>query len=238
MFKSSNPALKSDIYTKLSQYTTDAGPMTLSGTINKTSLLLLLVLGSGVLGWQVANPAVIIAGGLIGLVIGIATAMKQTWSPITAPAYAICQGITLGALSSVFEALYSGIVIQAIGLTIATLFTLLGAYQSGLIKVTEKFKLGVVAATGGVFAVYMLQFVLRLFGIQLFSTGPVGIIISLVIVCIAALNLVLDFDFIETGVAQQAPGYMEWYSGFGLLVTLLWLYVEILNLLARLRQQD
>lgn len=146
----------------------------------------------------------------------------------------------LGALSAIFEAKYPGIVFQAVLGTMGTFLALLLAYRSHLIRATENFKLGVVAATGGIALVYILQVVLRMFGINMpyiNDSGPMGILVSVVIVTIAALNLVLDFDFIEKGAERGAPKYMEWYASFGLLVTLIWLYLEILRLLAKSRKK-
>ena len=165
------------------------------------------------------------------------TAFKKTWSPVTAPIYALLEGLFLGALSSMMEQRFPGIVIQAVGLTFGTLFALLFAYKSGLIRATENFKLGIVAATGGIMLVYMATIVLGFFGIgipYIHGSGTVGILFSLFVVVIAALNLVLDFDFIETGAKMGAPKYMEWYGAFGLVVTLIWLYLEMLRLLAKL----
>ena len=146
----------------------------------------------------------------------------------------------LGVLSVMFESRYPGIVVQAVFLTFGVLGTLLLAYQSGLIKATENFKLGIVAATGGIFFIYIINMVMGFFGSSIpviHSNGTFGIIFSVVVVAIAALNLVLDFDFIETGVERGAPKYMEWYASFGLLVTLIWLYIEILRLLAKLQSR-
>jgi len=163
---------------------------------------------------------------------------RKPWAGITTPLYAALQGLALGGISVVFEARYPGIVSQAIFLTFGTLAALLMAYRSGLIKATENFKLGIVAATGGIFFIYLIGFVLSFFGVSIpliHGSGPVGILFSLVVVTIAALNLVLDFDFIEMGAERGAPKYMEWYGAFGLLVTLVWLYLELLRLLAKLQ---
>ena len=176
----------------------------------------------------------------MALVIGIVIHFKKTWSMYLAPIYSVCQGVALGALSAFFEARYPGIVIQAVGLTFSTLFCLLGAYKSGMIKVTENFKLGVAAATGGLCLFYFATFILGLFGVPMtffHGNGLMSIGLSLVVVGIAALNLVMDFDFIEQGADQGAPKYMEWYSAFGLMVTLIWLYIEILRLLAKLQSR-
>jgi uncharacterized YccA/Bax inhibitor family protein len=160
---------------------------------------------------------------------------------VTAPIYALLEGLVLGGLSATIELRYPGIAIQAVGLTFGTLFVLLMAYRSGLIKVTQKFRLGIVAATGGIFFFYLAEMLLGFFGIQFTSingAGPIGIGFSLVIVAIAALNLVLDFDFIEQGVQVGAPKYMEWYGAFGIMVTLVWLYLEILRLLSKFRSRN
>jgi uncharacterized YccA/Bax inhibitor family protein len=158
----------------------------------------------------------------------------------TAPIYALLEGLFLGGISAIFEAQYPGIVIQAVSLTFGTLFCLLLAYRSGIIKVTENFKLGVAAATGGIALIYLATLVLGLFGVRMpfiHESGLIGIGFSLFVVVIAALNLVLDFDFIESGAKSGAPKYMEWYAAFGLMVTLIWLYIEILRLLAKLRSR-
>jgi len=173
-------------------------------------------------------------------VLALVTTFKKTWSPVTAPLYALVEGFFLGAISAMFNARFEGIVFQAVLLTFCTLFALLFAYRSGLIKATENFKLGVVAATGGIALVYLATIVLGFFGIKIpmiHDSGIVGIGFSLFVVVIAALNLVLDFDFIENGVEQGAPKYMEWYGAFGLMVTLVWLYIEFLRLLSKLQSR-
>jgi uncharacterized YccA/Bax inhibitor family protein len=169
------------------------------------------------------------------------TVFKKEWAPVTAPIYALLEGLVLGGLSAMTELRYPGIAIQAVSLTFGTLFVLLMAYSSRIIKVTEKFRLGVVAATGGIMVFYLLQMVLGFFGIQfhtLNGAGVIGIGFSVLICAIAALNLVLDFDFIERGVNYGAPKYMEWYGAFGIMVTLIWLYLEILRLLSKMRSRQ
>jgi uncharacterized YccA/Bax inhibitor family protein len=169
------------------------------------------------------------------------TFFKPTLAPITTPIYAALEGLALGAISALVEMRFPGIVIQAVALTFGTLFCLLMAYRSGLIQATENFKLGVVAATGGIFMIYMVSWVLSFFGTSvpfIHESGIIGILFSLGVVVIAALNLVLDFDFIEQGAESGAPKYMEWYAAFGLLVTLVWLYIEILHLLMKLRSRN
>ncbi|HUH91291.1 MAG TPA: Bax inhibitor-1/YccA family protein [Lysobacter sp.] len=252
MIRSSNPALKSASFLDLHSGAIVRGGsdvMTLNGTVNKTGMLLLLCVLTASFAWsQVSTPAGIVGaqpymwGGLIGgLVLAMVTIFKKEWAPVTAPLYALVEGFFLGAISAMFNHMYEGIVMQAVLLTFGTLFALLFAYRSGLVKATENFKLGVVAATGGVFLVYMASMVLGFFGINIpmiHESGLLGIGFSLVVVVIAALNLVLDFDFIETGVEQGAPKYMEWYGAFGLMVTLVWLYVEFLRLLSKLQSRD
>jgi uncharacterized YccA/Bax inhibitor family protein len=192
----------------------------------------------------VSNPGVVmpflLGGAIGGFIVAMVTIFKKTWAPVTVPIYALLEGLFLGAISAMFEQMYPGIVIQAVGLTFGTLFALLFAYKSGLIKATENFKLGVVAATGAVALIYMASIVLSFFGTSIpyiHESGTIGILFSLAVVVIAALNLVLDFDFIETGAERGAPKYMEWYGAFGLLVTLIWLYLEMLRLLSKLNSR-
>ncbi len=222
--------------------------MTLEGTVHRTFFLLCLVVAGAASTWGLlaTRPDLlwpVMLGSIISsFVVAMVTIFKQQWSPYTAPAYAVLEGLGLGVLSSVFEAIYPGIVIPAVALTFGTLFALLAAYRSGLVKATENFKLGVVAATGGVALFYLVSIVMRFgFGVDvplIHEGGIWGIGFSLFVVGLAALNLVLDFDFIEKGVEQRAPQYMEWYAAFGLMVTLIWLYVEILRLMAKLRSRD
>lgn len=246
--RTANPALNAKTFTGL-RVRDESRMMTLQGTVHKTGLLLLLVLIGAWWTWKMfftaQNPAVVypwIMGGAIGgLVAGLVTTFKKEWAGVTAPIYALLEGLMLGGISSIFEAMFKGIVIQAVGLTFGTLFCLLIAYRSGMIRATENFKLGVVAATGGIFLVYMATWILGFFGIGMpfiHENGIIGIGFSVFVVVIAALNLVLDFDFIEHGAESGAPKYMEWYAAFGLMVTLVWLYVEILRLLAKLRSRD
>jgi uncharacterized YccA/Bax inhibitor family protein len=222
--------------------------MTVQGTVNRTGVLLLLVVGAAAFTWtSVMNGATagimgwVWGGAIAGLVLALVTVFKKTWAPYTSPLYAVAEGLFLGAISAMIEQRFPGIVIQAVSLTFGVAFALLLAYTSGVIKATENFKLGIVAATGGVFLVYMVNMVMGFFGASipfLHSSGPVGIGISVVIVIIAALNLVLDFDFIENASEQGAPKYMEWYGAFGLVVTLIWLYLEMLRLLAKIQSRD
>jgi uncharacterized YccA/Bax inhibitor family protein len=222
--------------------------MTIDGTVSKTALLLVLTVVAAALtytrtldgGLLDVAPGLLIGGSLLGLVVAIATIVKPTWARWTAPLYAVVEGAVVGAISAIYEFDFNGIVAQAAGLTFAVLAVMLAAYRTRLIQVTQSFRTGVVAATGAIALVYLVSLGLRLFGVGvpfLHDNGPVGIVISVVIVAVAALNLVLDFDFIEQGAKRGAPAHLEWYGAFGLLVTLIWLYLEILRLLSKLRSR-
>ena len=243
--KSSNPALGEKLFDRYPRDIAMSERMTVNGTINKTLILLVLLVIPAVWVWNsfyeggMQNVSTWIWVGVIGgLIFAIVTIFKQTWAPYTAPIYALLEGLFIGGISAMMEAQYPGIVFQAVALTFGTLAALLVAYRAKIIVVTEKFKMGVVAATGGIFIVYMLSFVLGIFGVNIpliHSNGLFGIGFSLFVVVIAALNLVLDFDFIEKGAEHGAPKFMEWYGAFGLVVTLVWLYIEFLRLLSKLR---
>jgi len=182
-----------------------------------------------------------VAGLIGGLIFALITTFKQQWAPVTAPVYALFEGMVLGGISAMLELRFPGIAIEAVCLTFGTLVVLLVAYRSGVIPVTEKFRMGVVAATGGIALFYVMEMILGFFHVHFTSvngSGAIGIGFSILVVVIAALNLVLDFDFIERGVAAGAPKYMEWYGAFGLMVTLIWLYIEILRLLAKSRSRN
>jgi uncharacterized YccA/Bax inhibitor family protein len=242
LMKTANPALNANSFRVEQGVAGEA--MTLTGTVNKTGILLLCVIATAAWSWsrffrapaaETVMPELLI-GSVGGFVFALVTIFKKAWSPVTAPIYALLEGLALGGISAVFEMRYHGIAIQAVGLTFGTLLALLIAYHSGLIRVSEKFKLGVVAATGGIAVFYLVQFVLGFFGMRFAAvngSGWIGIGFSVVVVIVAALNLILDFDFIESGVSGGAPKYMEWYGAFGLIVTLVWLYLEILRLLAK-----
>lgn len=254
IMRSGNPALNQNTFLDAGSGSVvggDTGTMTINGTVNKTGFLLFLAVLTAAFAWNqtigtdgslAPGAKLYMWGGLIGgLLFSLATIFKKEWAPVTAPAYALFEGLFLGAISAVFNAAYPGIVMQAVLLTFGTLFALLFAYRSGLIKATENFKLGVVAATGGIALVYLASIVLRMFGKDIpmiHESGVLGIGFSLVVVVVAALNLVLDFDFIEQGSEQGAPKYMEWYGAFGLMVTLVWLYIEFLRLLSKLQSRD
>jgi uncharacterized YccA/Bax inhibitor family protein len=245
LFKTSNPALNEKTFEGRVAVAGEA--MTLQGTVNKTGVLLLCVVITSAWTWGIAHSQAPEAalpwmmGGLVGgLVFALATIFKKEWSPITAPVYALCEGLVLGGISALLERTYPGIAIQAMGLTFGVTAVMLMLYRTGVLRATPKFTVGVVAATGGIFVVYMVDLVLGIFGRHvplLNSSGPLGIGVSAVIVIIAALNLILDFDFVETGVHARAPKYMEWYGAFGIMVTLVWMYMEILRLLSKMRQR-
>jgi uncharacterized YccA/Bax inhibitor family protein len=243
--RSGNPALSNQTFAGY-RAVSGADQMTLSGTVNKTALALLLLLTTASIVWNrgASDPALglrVLVGAVGGLIVALATVFKKTWAPYTTPIYALLEGAVLGGISVVTEARYPGIVSQAVFLTFGTLGALLLAYRSGIIRATENFKLGVVAATGGIALVYLLSFILGFFGVNIpliHSSGMFGILFSVFVVVVAALNLVLDFDFIEQGVDRGAPKFMEWYGAFGLLVTLVWLYLEILHLLQKLQSRQ
>lgn len=244
--RSGNPVLNDRSFPRATRGTAD-GLMTIEGTVNKTMLLLTICVATAAWTWgrffstgSVESISTLMWVGLLGgLVLAVVTAFRPVWAKVTAPAYAALEGLAIGGISAFFESKYPGIVIQAVGLTFGTLLCLLGVYRSGLIAVTENFKLGVVAATGAIALLYVVQIVMRMFGSDgmgfIHEGGVVGILFSLFVVAIAALNLVLDFDFIESGARDGAPKHMEWYGAFGLVVTLVWLYLEILRLLGKTR---
>lgn len=254
LMKTSNPALGENTFRNVAgvgygTYIDAASRMTMSGTVNKTGILLLLAVASAAWTWyrfmasgDISSIAgLLMLGAIGGFICAMVTVFKKEWSPALAPVYALLEGLVLGGISAITNIRYPGIAMQAVGLTFGTMFVLLFLYRSRIIKVTQKFRLGVIAATGGIMVFYLVQMVLGFFGVHFLAlngSGALGIGISLFICAIAALNLVLDFDFIERGVNYGAPKYMEWYGAFGLMITLVWLYLEILRLLARTRSRD
>ena len=253
-----NPAMNEAVYRRAGHADSPAHAMTLNGTAMKTLALLTILLVTGSIAWE--QTFQVIAGAqetgkfvvpptaagflILGFVGGLTTCLVAIFAPrtapLTAPLYAAFEGLVLGAVSALFESRYAGIVTQAVGLTIGTLAVMLVLYATRIVQATEKFKVGVMAATGAIALIYVVNFLLRLFGHgipYIHESGLIGIGFSLFVVAIAALNLVLDFDFIEQGVRAGAPRYMEWYGGFSLLVTLVWLYLEVLRLLAKLNDR-
>lgn len=246
-FRTSNPALSEKAF----QTAANVGvgeAMTVQGTVNKTGVLLLCVIATSAWTWglshspqpESAMPWMI--GGIFGgLIAALVTIFKREWAPITAPIYALLEGLFLGGISAVLDKSYPGIAFNAVGLTFAVLAVMLIAYKTGTIRVTQNFKLGVIAATGGIALFYLAQIVLGFFHVAVPAvngSGIIGIGFSLFVVVIASLNLVLDFDMIETGARMGAPRYMEWYGAFGLMVTMIWLYLEMLRLLSKLQRRN
>lgn len=209
--------------------------MTVQGAINKSFILFGIMLLTALVGFSMPSPIFMWGGAIGGLIIVIIAASRPHLSPTLAPLYAAAEGVFVGAISAIYAAAFSGIILQAVMLTMAVLFMMLFIYKSKIIKVTNKLRTGVMMATGAVFLVYMTSIVLGFFGINipyLHEGGPIGIVISLVIIGIASMNLLLDFDNFEKGEQYGAPAYMEWFSAMGLLITLVWLYIEILRLIA------
>jgi uncharacterized YccA/Bax inhibitor family protein len=244
--RTSNPALREE-YFRRHPAAAGSGVMTLNGTTTKSFVLILLAIFSAAFTWReylsgntgVLGPAILV-GGLGGLVVAMVTIFKPHLAGVTAPLYAVLEGLILGALSATYQARWAGLPMQAVGLTFMVFLAMLIVYRTGLIKVTDKFRFGVAAATGGIALFYFLSIILSLFGVGIpliNGAGIIGIGFSLLVVGVAALNLVLDFDLIEGGVAAGAPKYMEWYAAFGLLVTLVWLYLEMLRLLSKMNRR-
>lgn len=247
--QSSNPAFLTNPFQERGRVIDISNTMTMGGTVNKTGILLLLALLPAAFVWNMffkapANPSVVMPWmwlGLIGgLILSLVTVFKAAWSPITAPLYAVMEGLFLGGISAIFETSYPGIVVQATSLTFATLFSMLALYKTGIVRATENFKMGVLAATGGIAIVYVIAMIVSLFGVNvsfIYGNGLFSILFSVFVVIIAALNFVIDFDFIEQGSRSAAPKYMEWYGAFALMVTLIWLYIEILRLLSKINSR-
>ena len=244
--RTSNPALKDNTFSGVRAAAGEPA-MTLQGTATKSLLLIMLTVFSASFTWNavasgntaILGPATLV-GGIGGFIVALITIFKPKVSPYTGPIYAVLEGLLLGGISSLYNQRFQGLPLQAVALTFGVFMALLIVYRTGLIRATENFRLGVVAATGGIAIMYLLSFVLGFFGVRmsfLHDSSPLSIGISLVVVVVAALNLVLDFDFIEKGAEQGAPKYMEWYGAFGLLVTLVWLYLEILRLLSKLNSR-
>lgn len=248
--QSSNPAMK-----QFEQQSMSLGPvdelivddsqrMTVNGTINKTGILLMVVVAVGAFSWNtiLTNPSLgyglAMFGAIGAFIASLVVSFKPTAAPIGAPIVAVLEGLFVGAISAVFEMRYPGLVVQAIGLTIAVMFSMLFAYRTGIIKVTGTFKKVMAFALMGVGLFYVVSFIASFFGaapsyFEMGNNSMFNIGLNLVIVGLAALSLVLDFDFIERASEQNTPKYMEWYGAFGLMITLVWLYIELLRLLAR-----
>ncbi|MGH9604863.1 MAG: Bax inhibitor-1/YccA family protein [Terracidiphilus sp.] len=253
LMKTSNPALGSDTFrdaagSRFGGAIDVTTRMTMSGTVNKTAILLLCAVATAAWTWHLfltsgmAEVAPLMTLGFIGgFILAMVTVFKKEWSPVCAPLYALLEGLALGGISAMVDQRYHGIAMEAVGLTFATLFVMLFLYKARIIKVTRKFMFGVVAATGGIMVFYLVEWVLSIFHFNPFGVlngnGAIGIGFSLLVVGIAALNLVLDFAFIEQGVNYGVPKYMEWYGAFGIMVTLVWLYLEMLRLLTKVNSR-
>ncbi|MCG8329534.1 MAG: Bax inhibitor-1/YccA family protein [Chitinophagales bacterium] len=252
-FESRNPVMKDKLYQQSSNEVIDgemvrggiiSERMTVQGAINKSFVLGGIMLATALFAFTAApalQPLLMWGGAIGGLIVVLIASFRPKSSPITAPIYAALEGLFVGGISAVYASAFNGIVFQAVTLTMAVFFLMLFIYKARIIKVTSKFRTGVIMATGAVFVVYLLSWVLSMFGINmpyLHEGGMIGIGISLVIVGIASLNLLLDFDNFEKGEQYGAPKYMEWFSAMGLLVTLVWLYIEILRLIAIFSSND
>ena len=252
--RTSNPAIKDDMFARARAAAGNpTETMTVSDTINKIGILLLIAVSTASWSWdktlaaasQAAEPGLagastFMGAGIVGFILAIATVFKPTWSPYTAPLYAAVEGVFLGAISAFFEMRYPGIAMQAAFGTMATLGAMLFCYKTGIIRATEKFKTGVFAATGGIMGLYVISWILGMFGVEIpmiHGGGMMGIGFSLFVVGLAALNLILDFDHIEAGERAGAPKFMEWYGAFTIMITLVWLYMEMLRLLAKLKEE-
>ena len=238
--RSGNPALNKNTFKNFTAV--DGNTMTIDGTVNKTAFSLIILLFCAFYTYSSNNTSLIWFGVIGGFILAIATMLKKEWSPFTVPAYAALEGLALGGISSIYNHMYTGIVQQAIFLTIGIFGALLFAYKTKIIQPSENFKLGIFAATGGIGVVYLINFVMRFWGsglsiMSIENASMISIGFSLFVVVIASLNLVLDFDFIEEASEKSVPKYMEWYAAFGLMVTLIWLYLEILRLLAKLQSR-
>lgn len=246
--KSSNPTLKDSIFDKEGRATDTSNAMTIDGAIGKTGILLLLVVLGGMLTWNmfgnVSYHNMIMPlfwfGIIGGFILAMVISFKRTTAPYLAPVYAFLEGIAMGGISAILNNMYNGIAFQAICLTVLVATLMLVLYRFRVIRATERFRSIIILATASIAVFYLISFVLSFFGIysplSLNSTAPLWLTlgVSVVVVVIAALNLILDFDFIERGAEYGSPKYMEWYGAFGLTVTLVWLYLEILKLLARI----
>lgn len=249
MYRTSNPALGESALKRLQAHAgVGASTMTVGGTALKTLVLLVVAAASAGWVWSAyfggspdAALAAATVGGIGGLAVGLVTCFVPRVAPWTAPLYAVLEGLLLGGVSAMYEQQYQGLPLQAVGLTFGTLFVLLAAYSTGLLRATDRFRAGITAATLGIAVYYLIAFAGSFFGFQMpliHDNGWLGIGFSLVVVAVAALNYVLDFDFVERGARAGLDRRMEWYGAFGLLVTTVWLYLELLRLLGKLRSRD
>ena len=244
LFKSGNPTLNEKMFEKTIQVG-EVDTMTERGTLNKFGFLMIMVIASASFTWSAFAQGKdvfgwVIGAAIVGFILALVICFKPKWSGYLAPAYGLVEGVFVGGISAYYNYAFAeqapGIVMQAVGLTFGVVIAMYLLYRFGIIKATQKFKTIIFTATAGIAVFYLLAFILRFFGIQMplihESTG-IGIAFSFFVVAIAALNLILDFDMIENGVRMGAPKFMEWFGAFGLLVTIVWLYIEILRLLGK-----
>lgn len=253
LFQSGNPTLTQKIFDKsISAEAAAQGVMSVRGTMNKFGFILLMLIGAATYTWnlyQTGNPAqmqtLMMVGIFGGMIAAFAIIFKPTWAPYIAPAYGLLEGLFIGGISALmndmFQKSYPGLVMQAVGLTFGVAIAMFLLYNFRVIRATEKLKSMIISATVGIFIFYLLTMVVGWFGVSMpfmYDSSPLGIGISLFIVAIAALNLILDFDMIEKGAEAGAPKFMEWYGAFGLMVTIVWLYIEMLKLLSRFAKRN
>lgn len=240
----SNPMLNANVAQNV---ILDSKPMTITGAVNKTLALLAIVAACGFISWDICAKGFLDKASLImtmsaiaGLVLALITCFRPKTANITAPAYAICEGLLVGAISFAYNAAYGGIVVNAIVITLLALFSMLFLYRARVLQATPTFRKVIITSTIAIAIFYLVGFIGALIGhpMTIFNGGMVGIVVSLVICVIAALNFILDFDFIERGELNGLPDYFEWYGAFGLLVTVIWLYIEVLRLLAQLNRRN
>jgi len=250
VLRSANPALRGDVFASEGRSVGFAQQevMTVQGTATKSLALIFVLMVAAAYTWREAFTGngemvypLLMVGTIGGFVMALITTFKREWAPVTAPIYAVLEGLALGGISTMFERRFPGIAMQAVGLTMAVFMGMMLAYKTGLVQATDRFKRGVFAVTAGIGIFYLVQMVIGLFGVHMpfiHESGAIGVGFSVVIAAVAALNLIIDFDFIESGARQRAPKYMEWYGAFALLVTLVWLYLELLRLLSKLANRD
>jgi uncharacterized YccA/Bax inhibitor family protein len=253
LFKSGNPTLSEKKFrsTQIPTDIVDQNAMTRQGTMQKFGFMLLLLIGTSLYSWKEFSDTagtsshlmpMILIGAIGGLIIALVLMFKQTWAPFLAPLYALLEGLFIGAISASYDYMFPGLVANAVGLTFGVGIAMYLLYQFNIIKATEKFKSIVFTATAGLAIFYLVVWVLNMFGVNqlhfIHEGGTFGILFSVFVVALASLNLILDFDMIDQGVDMGAPKYMEWYGAFGLMVTFVWLYLEILRLLAKLNSRD
>jgi uncharacterized YccA/Bax inhibitor family protein len=244
IFRTSNPTMREEVFEGQGVPIESADPMTLTGTIGKSGILIALTMVTAVIGWMNPSMPLLIGSVVGGLVLAIVTAFKKEWSPVTAPLYALVEGFFVGILSAIVtvalaKTAYANAVPIAVMGTLMTFAVMLGLYASRVIRVTDTLRGVIMGATAAVFVTYLFSWIASIFWSQvwdlpIYQSGWIGITFSVIVIAIAAFNLLLDFDLIENGVKNRLPKYMEWYAGFGLLVTLIWLYIEILRLLMKL----